>query len=55
MLSKQAIEKYQKIFKEEFGQEITIAEAEEQGTRLLKFFEILIKIDQRNKKNDNHR
>ena len=45
MLSKQAIEEYQKIFKEEFGQEITIAEAEEQGTRLLKFFEILIKID----------
>ena len=50
MLSKQAIEEYQKIMKEEFRQEITVAEAEEQGTRLLKFFEILIKIDQRGKK-----
>ena len=49
MLSKQAIEEYQKIMKEKFGQDITPAEAEEQGTRLLKFFEILIKIDQRKK------
>jgi len=49
MLSKQAIEEYQKIMKEEFGQEINTTEAEEQGTRLLKFFEILIKVDQRNK------
>jgi len=50
MLSKQAIEEYQKIMKEEFGQDITVTEAEEQGTRLLKFFEILIKVDQRDKK-----
>ena len=35
--------------KEEFGQDITVAEAEEQGTRLLKFFELLIDIDQRAK------
>ena len=49
MLSNQAIEEYQKIFKEEFGQEITTAEAEEQGTRLLKFFETLIEIDQKQK------
>lgn len=48
MLSKQAIEEYQKIFNEELGQDITGAEAEEQGTRLLRFFEILIKVDQRN-------
>jgi len=48
MLSKQAIEEYQKIFKEEFGQDITVVEAEEQGTRLLRFFEILLKVDQRN-------
>ena len=47
MLSKQAIEEYQKIMKEEFGQDITIAEAEEQGTQLVKFFEILIEIDKR--------
>ena len=48
MLSKQAIEEYRKIFKEEFGQDITEAEAEEQGIRLLRFFEILIKVDQQN-------
>lgn len=52
MLSKQAIEEYQKITKEEFGQDITIAEAEEQGTRLLKFFNLLIDID---RKTDNTR
>ena len=49
MLSKQAIEEYQKIMREEFGQDISIAEAEEQGTRLVKFFETLIEIDQKRK------
>ncbi len=49
MLSKQASEEYQKIFKKEFGQDITIGEAEEQGTRLLRLFEILLKVDQRKK------
>lgn len=49
MLSKQAIEEYQKIMKKEFGQDITVAEAEEQGTRLLRLFEILVKVDQREK------
>ena len=53
MLSKQAIEEYQNIMKEEFGQDITVAEAEEQGTRLLKFFEVLIEIDRKNKKQVN--
>ncbi len=50
MLSRQPIEEYQKITKEEFGQCITTTEAEEQGTRLLNFFEILIEIDQKNRK-----
>lgn len=49
MLSKQATEEYQKIMKEEFGQDITVTEAEDQGTRLLKFFELLIKVDQQSK------
>jgi len=53
MLSKQAIEEYRKIMKEEFMQDITVAEAEEQGTRLLKFFELLIDIDRKNKKKVN--
>jgi len=38
--------------KEEFGQDITVAEAEEQGTRLLKFFELLIDIDRKQKINE---
>ena len=41
MLLKQAIEEYQKIMKEEFGQDITVAEAEEQETRLLRFSEFI--------------
>lgn len=49
MLSKQAIEEYQRIMKERYGQDITLAEAEEQGTRLLKFFELLIEMDQKSK------
>lgn len=53
MLSKQAIEEYQKITKEEFDQDISLSEAEEQGTRLLKFFELLIKVDQQNKNSNN--
>jgi len=51
MLSKQAIEEYQKIMKEEFGQDITVGEAEEQGTRLVGFFETLIEIDRKQKLN----
>ena len=54
MLSKQAITGHQRALKEELGQDITVVEVEKQGTRLLKFFEILIKIDQRNRaKNKN--
>lgn len=47
MLSKQAIEEYQKILKEEFAQDISTEESEVQGTRLLKFFELLIDIDRK--------
>lgn len=50
MLSDKAIQEYKEIFKNEYGQDLTDAESREQGERLLKFFEILIKIDQRNKK-----
>lgn len=51
MISDKAIQEYKEIFKDEYGQDLTEAEAREQGERLLKFFEILIKIDQRNKQN----
>ncbi|MCJ7805005.1 hypothetical protein MUP35_04735 [Patescibacteria group bacterium] len=51
MLSDKAILEYKEIFKKEFGQDLTDAEAQEQGERLIKFFEILIKIDQKDKQN----
>lgn len=49
MLSDKAIQEYKEIFKNEFNQELTDAEAKEQGERLVNFFELLIKIDQNNK------
>jgi len=45
MLSHKAVEEYRKIFKKEFGEDISYEEAEQQGTRLLKLFEILIQVD----------
>jgi len=38
---------------DEYNYKNTEAEAEEQGNRLLQFFELLIKIDQRNKLKQN--
>lgn len=49
MLSRHTIEEYQKVMKEEYGQKLGYAEAGEQGTRLVKFFELLIEIDQKQK------
>ncbi len=43
MLSDKAIQKFKKIFKEEYGQELTDAEAREQGERLVGLFEIIFK------------
>lgn len=45
MLSKKSIEEYKRIYKKEFGKEISDEEALEQGTRLVNFFEILHKIN----------
>ena len=42
-LSKKAIEEYKAIYKKEFGKDITDAEAEEQGMRLLRLFQIIYK------------
>lgn len=47
MLSDKAIQEYKDIFKKEFGQDLTNAEAREQGERLVLFFKTLIDIDQR--------
>jgi len=42
-LSQKSIDEYKKIFKEEYGQDLSDAEAREQGGRLVDFFEILYK------------
>lgn len=47
MLSLQAVEEYRKIFKKEFGTDISHEEAKLQGTRLVKLFQILLQIDNR--------
>jgi len=41
MLSKQATEEYQMIYKKFFGTEISYAEALEQGEKLIKLFKIV--------------
>jgi hypothetical protein len=41
MLSKQAIEEYQKIYKKVFKEEISFEEAKVQGTKLVNLFKII--------------
>jgi len=49
-LSKEAIEEFKKIWKEDFGKEISDQEAYESGSNLVNFFKLLYEIDQRNKR-----
>lgn len=49
MLSDKAIQEFKDIFKKEYGQDLSDAEAREQGERLLMFFQTLIDIDRRTK------
>jgi hypothetical protein len=46
-LSDEAVQRFKEIWKKECGQELTYAEAREQGTRLIEFFRLLIEIDRR--------
>lgn len=43
------VEEYQKIMKETYGEEISFDEAKEQGENLVRFYQLLIDIDMRNK------
>lgn len=53
-LSKEAIEKYKKIYKEVEGKEISDKEAREQGTRLVNLFRVLLRVNNKiDKKEDN--
>ena len=44
-LSKEAIEEFKQIYKEEFGEEISNQEAYEQGIRLITLFKIFCQIE----------
>jgi len=46
-LSKERILEWQKIFKEEYGKEMSFAEASESANNLVGFFDLLLKIDMR--------
>ena len=48
-LSKERILEWQRIFREEYGKELSFAEAEEAAHNLVGFFDLLLKIDRRNK------
>lgn len=41
-LSDKAIKEYQAIYREEFGEELSVEQAQEQGLRLLRLFRILV-------------
>ena len=49
MLSKEAIEEFKKIWKEDYKREISDKEAYEAANNLLGFFDLLLKIDRRNR------
>ena len=48
-LSKERILEFQRVFKEEYGKELSFAEASETASNLVGFFDLLLKIDARNK------
>lgn len=48
-LSRERILEWQKIFKEKWGVEYTFTEATEATNNLVGFFDLLLKIDRRNK------
>jgi len=48
-LSDKSVQEFKRIFKEEYGKEYTDAEAREAAENLVGFFDLLIKIDQKNR------
>lgn len=49
MLTPKEVSKFKKIAKETMSIDLTDAEAEDQGGRLITFFELLIEVDRKNK------
>jgi flavoprotein len=52
MLADKALEKFKKTFKEKYGVEYTDTEVREASENLVRYFELLIKIDQENKQKE---
>ncbi len=50
MLSDKAIQEYKEIYKKEYGKDISDSEAQEQGERLTRFFDVLFQIAQKEHK-----
>jgi len=46
-LSRERILEWQKILKEDYGREVSFAEAEEAANNLVGFFDLLLKVDMR--------
>lgn len=46
-LSDKAVKEYQKIFKKEYKQDLSLEEAREQGTRLVNLFDILMRVERK--------
>ena len=46
-LSDKSVQKFKEIFEKEYGKKLSDVEVREQGERLVKFFEILIKMKRR--------
>jgi len=53
MLSKEAVLEYQQIYKKVHGKEITYKQALEEGIKLIRLFEILLRVDNKNSRADN--
>ena len=52
MLSDKSVQEFKRIFKEEYGKELTDSEARDSAESLIGFFQLLIKVDQRNKQKE---
>ncbi len=54
-LSDKAILQFREIFEKEYGKELADSEAREAAKRLVGFYQLLIKVDQRNKQKENEK
>jgi len=44
MLTKEAIEKYQEIYQQKFGKELSIKDATEQGSDLIRLYKLVLPV-----------